>query len=127
MFTTVTYLTTLFDGQNSKVQSRVHVLSSSITPGLQENETELILRDDKHERALDFSKNDIEELSEDSFPQIAPSNEEEEHHDDSLYTTFTYYTTIFGGNDKKVLTRSEVIKNNINPTAVYKVSSFNVK
>lgn len=120
LYTTVTYLTTLFNGPDTKVQSRVHVVSSSITPGLPSNETELILLGEKSERSLDFRKNDIEELNEVSFPRIASQSENEEENDDTLRTTFTYYTTVFGGDQDKVLTRSEVVSNFINPSTVSK-------
>lgn len=35
-----------------------------------------------------------------------------------MLTTFTYYTTVFGGDEKKVLSRSEVVSNFINPSTV---------
>lgn len=115
-YTTVKYLTTLFDGTDTKIQSRVHVISSSVTPGVEGNKTELILQDWKDERSLDLEKNEIEELNEVGFPKIAAPSESEEGKD----TTFTYYTTVFGGDQKKILSRSEVISNFISPSTVRK-------
>ncbi|XP_024082315.1 mucin-17 isoform X2 [Cimex lectularius] len=114
LYTTYTYLTTFFQESTTSVRSREVVETNVVTSTLDTNN--LPEATDPAVAGLFKSikpTNVVENLSSDKSPEV-PSPVEE-------YKTYTYYTTVFVDGETLIESRTEVVKETINPTSVSQV------